>query len=87
MGRNATAGGWTVNGAHIRMFFLAVVREYGTTCHLCGGPGADTVDHLIPTSVNPTLRWEMSNARPAHYSCNSKRRAAPLSGEWQTEGW
>jgi len=74
-------------GATVRRFFVAVVAHYGSTCHLCGRPGADTVDHLVPTSVDPSLRWEMSNVRPAHFSCNSSRKDRALAGEFYAAGW
>lgn len=87
MGRQAVAGGTTANGDRIKVFFAAMARFYGTTCHLCGGPGANTIDHLIPTSVRPDLRWEMSNVRPAHHRCNSLRKDAPLTRAYAAEGW
>jgi len=60
---------------------------YGTLCHLCGAPGADTIDHLIPTSRRPDLRWDMENVRPAHKTCNSRRKDAPLRPTWSAVGW
>ena len=35
-------------------------------CWLCGHPGADQVDHAIPTSIAPDLAMDPSNWRPAH---------------------
>jgi 5-methylcytosine-specific restriction endonuclease McrA len=87
MGRNATAGGPVVNGRSVRAFFLAVIARYGTACHLCGGPGADTTDHLVPTSKDPSLRWDIDNARPAHHSCNSGRGDSALPGTFNATGW
>lgn len=51
----------------------------GTTCHLCGGAGADTADHIVPRSIS--YDDSLSNLAPAHQGCNSARRAMPLS-EW-----
>jgi 5-methylcytosine-specific restriction endonuclease McrA len=60
---------------------------YGTTCHLCGGPGANSADHLKPISTHPELRWELSNVRPSHVGCNAARKDAPLASEWEAAGW
>jgi hypothetical protein len=61
-------------------------------CHLCGVPGADTVDHIIPLSLAPELAHDLSNLRPAHRSCNSRKgakvgaaaqpRVFPRSRDW-----
>ena len=56
----------------------AVLAAYGDTCHLCGKPGATTRDHLIPYSLGGTD--ELTNLRPAHRRCNSKRGNRVLSG-------
>jgi 5-methylcytosine-specific restriction endonuclease McrA len=87
MGRTVRPNGRPVNGRNVAAFNAAAFGEYGTTCHLCGRPGADTVDHLIPTSVDPTLRWDIGNVRPAHLSCNSERGDAPLTLAWSAAGW
>lgn len=42
-------------------------------CALCGGPDADTADHIIPTSKGGT--GDIDNLRPAHKRCNSARGA------------
>ena len=42
-------------------------------CWLCGKRGADSVDHLLPLSLYPELAEDITNLRPAHVSCNSKR--------------
>jgi 5-methylcytosine-specific restriction endonuclease McrA len=41
-------------------------------CVYCGG-WADTVDHVIPISVDPSLRLDLNNLVPACRSCNSAR--------------
>jgi len=41
-------------------------------CWLCGGPGADSVDHVIPRVQGGTN--EDANLRAAHLGCNSGRR-------------
>lgn len=58
----------------------AVLAEYGDTCHLCGRPGADTADHLVPRA-----HWgtdSLDNLAPAHqHPCNQKRGTLPLE-QW-----
>lgn len=34
-------------------------------CHLCGHPGADTVDHIVPL-IDGGLEFDPGNLRPAH---------------------
>lgn len=87
MGRTVHPAGRPVNGRNIAVFSAAVFAEYGSTCHLCGQAGANSVDHLVPVSQDPSLRWDIANVRPAHLSCNSARGDAPLSMVWQAEGW
>ena len=45
-------------------------------CWLCGKPGADTVDHVLPLSQFPELAHDIGNLRPAHKSCNSSKGAS-----------
>lgn len=42
------------------------VLEESDVCWLCGYAGADTVDHVVPVSVNPRLAEVRTNLRPAH---------------------
>lgn len=45
----------------------------GAPCHLCGLPGSDTVDHVVPLAArgaNVAGNWA-----PAHRSCNSRKSA------------
>jgi 5-methylcytosine-specific restriction endonuclease McrA len=51
------------------------VLATNTVCWLCGLPGADSVDHIIPLSVAPELAHDLNNLRPAHRRCNSKKGA------------
>ncbi|KKO87262.1 HNH endonuclease [Corynebacterium ulcerans] len=48
-----------------------VLETYGDICHLCGRPGADSADHIIPRSRGG--KDELDNLRPAHGRCNSSR--------------
>lgn len=53
----------------------AVLQRDRGMCWLCGRPGADTVDHVVPLSLggDPV---DVLNMRAAHRSCNSRRGAA-----------
>ena len=42
-------------------------------CHLCHGPGATSIDHLLPVVRGGTSAPD--NLRPAHHTCNSARGA------------
>ena len=68
----------------------ARVLEESDICWLCGQPGADTLDHVVPLSVAPHLAESPDNVAPAHRSCNSSRgarlaesvRPLPASRRW-----
>jgi len=59
-------------------------------CWLCGEAGADTLDHIVPLSIDATLAESADNVAPAHRSCNSRRgnrsatvaRPLPTSRRW-----
>lgn len=55
------------------------LETYGTTCHLCGEPGATTADHVVPRSKGGT--HAIANMKPAHMSCNAARGNMDLN-EW-----
>lgn len=65
-------------GAASHALTRKVLEVYGTTCHLCKRPGANSKDHLIPYSHGGTDA--MANLRPAHRSCNSRRGNRALGG-------
>lgn len=66
-------------GRYVQRLTAATLAVYGTTCHLCRQPGADTADHLQPRSKGGTD--SIGNLRPAHHGCNSARRDMDLT-EW-----
>jgi 5-methylcytosine-specific restriction endonuclease McrA len=70
----------TWGGRRSQLFSRLVFQTYGRTCHLCGGPGATTADHLIPRSKGGDP-WDIGNGRPAHASCNYARNNRSLD-EW-----
>lgn len=69
-----TGGGW--NGRRVTELRAHVLSSKGTVCHLCGYPGADTIDHLVPRVAGGDD--SLDNLVPAHKSCNSARGALPL---------
>jgi 5-methylcytosine-specific restriction endonuclease McrA len=54
------------------------------SCYLCGEPGADTIDHVVPLANGGTMTAD--NERPAHFRCNSGKRDRPRVGVggWQS---
>jgi 5-methylcytosine-specific restriction endonuclease McrA len=52
-------------GRRWRRFRLQAFNLYGTTCHICNQPGADTIDHLIPIHLGGG-EFDLNNVRPAH---------------------
>jgi len=49
------------------------VLSQSDVCWLCGQVGADTVDHIVPRSIDLSLAEQPTNLRPAHRTCNSAR--------------
>lgn len=43
-----------------------VVRDGNGICHICGHPGADAADHVIPLARGGAD--DVSNLRPAHHT-------------------
>jgi 5-methylcytosine-specific restriction endonuclease McrA len=50
-----------------------IARDEGI-CHICGEPGADTADHLLPRSLGGDSA-DMGLLAAAHRACNSRRGA------------
>jgi 5-methylcytosine-specific restriction endonuclease McrA len=51
-----------------------VIERDGGMCWLCGKPGADSADHVLPASRGG--RDALANLRAAHHRCNLARRGA-----------
>lgn len=77
-------------GRRARRLVAHTLATKGTTCHLCGLPGADSADHDPPRSVllaegvpDPDHPRYLN---PAHWRpCNHERSNRPLSDELRDE--
>lgn len=70
------------SGERWRIWRNGVFAMWGSDCHLCGHPGADSADHLVPLSVWGNQPYDPRISRPAHgvagcavchLKCNSSR--------------
>lgn len=52
-----------------------IVLAGDPNCWLCGQPGADSIDHVLPKHTHRELMWDLGNMKPAHGSCNSSKGA------------
>lgn len=59
-------------GRRAQEFTLLTLETYGTTCWLCGLPGATTCDHVIARSRGGHP-YDLRNTAPAHGRCNYAR--------------
>jgi 5-methylcytosine-specific restriction protein A len=57
--RPRTGSGWSEQRRH-----QEVLNQHGSICHVCGGAGADQVDHVVPVAEGGTE--DRSNLRPIH---------------------
>lgn len=77
-------------GRRVARIVRNVLHTKGTTCHLCGLPGADSADHDPPRSVlidqgvvDPDA---MKYLKPCHrIPCNVGRGARPITDELRAE--
>jgi 5-methylcytosine-specific restriction endonuclease McrA len=63
------------NEREYRRRVLEVRRVGDLVCYLCGAPGADTLDHVVPVTRGGGN--EPDNLRPAHRRCNTLKGAGP----------
>lgn len=52
---------------------IRVIARDNGMCYLCGLPGANSVDHVIPHAAGGPSTME--NLKAAHMACNAKKRA------------
>src|SRR3954453_5249568 len=55
----------------------AMVLSASRVCHICGGPGATTVDHVVP--LDRGGRSTLANLKPAHSYCNAGKREREMA--------
>jgi 5-methylcytosine-specific restriction endonuclease McrA len=67
-------------GRRAQEYTRRTLENKGTTCYLCGLPGADSADHELPRKLYPELTWDLDNLRPAHGSCNSSKGKKIIEG-------
>lgn len=63
-------------GRKAQQYVKACLETYGSTCWLCGLPGANTADHVIPRSLGGAV-YDLANLAPAHKRCNEARGNRP----------
>lgn len=56
--------GWS--GRKVTRAIAWVVTKYRGICWLCNHPGATSLDHVVPVSIDPTLEWDPTNWRASH---------------------
>lgn len=59
--REQGQSGWSEQKLH-----REILREFKGICHVCGNPGSDEVDHVLPVTEGGTS--DRSNLRPIHSS-------------------
>ena len=56
-----------------------VILASQPACAICGKPGADSIDHIVPLSKGGRID-DLANMRPAHqFPCNHQRGVEPVS--------
>lgn len=63
-------------GRKAQAYVQLTLQTYGTVCWLCGLPGANSADHIIPRSLRGAV-YDLRNLGPAHLSCNESRGNRP----------
>ena len=51
---------------------IEILKRDGYICWICGGDGADSVDHLISRHDGGNI-WDRDNLAAAHKICNSRK--------------
>lgn len=77
---DAPAQQW--GGRRAQQWVRKTLETYGYTCWLCGLPGADSADHVIPRSLGGAV-YDLANLGPSHKRCNFARGNRPAEGAGQ----
>lgn len=64
-------------GRRAQDYVRRTLAEYGTLCIICGRPGSDSADHIIPRADGGAV-FDLENLGPSHRSCNYSRGRKPL---------
>lgn len=59
-------------GRKAQAYVVATLEVYGRVCWLCGLPGANSADHVIPISKGGAV-FDLLNLGPSHRRCNYSR--------------
>lgn len=70
----STASSRRVSSPGWKRLRLEILKRDGYICWLCGGTGADQVDHLRPASLGGTD--DPSNLRAAHRDCHLRKSSS-----------
>ena len=69
-------------GRKAQQYVRLTLEQYGEVCWLCGLPGSNTADHVVPRSKGGAV-YDLMNLAPAHRKCNESRGnrdpAAPMT--------
>ncbi|MCC2034216.1 HNH endonuclease [Microbacterium allomyrinae] len=58
-------------------YVARTLAEYGDICIICGRPGSNSADHIIPRAEGGAV-YDLANLGPAHDRCNYSRGKKPL---------
>lgn len=68
----------TWGGRRATEYLQLTLQTYGSICWLCGLPGANSADHVIPIADGGAV-FAIANLAPAHRRCNYARGARPAA--------
>ena len=66
-------------GRKAQQYVRLTLERFGLVCWLCGLPGANTADHIVPRSKGGAV-YNLLNLAPAHKRCNESRGNRHASG-------
>lgn len=66
-------------GRKAQQYVHATIATYGDVCWLCGLPGSNSADHIIPISKGGAV-FDLLNLGPSHRRCNYSRGNRTATG-------